>query len=46
MPRLPFVGLPADRKPIGLHRYQAVGEKYIRAVVEGAQALPLLIPSL
>jgi putative glutamine amidotransferase len=46
MPRQPLVGLPADSKPIGLHRYQAVGEKYIRAVVEGAQALPLLIPSL
>jgi putative glutamine amidotransferase len=46
MPRVPLVGLPADSKPIGLHRYQAVGEKYIRAVVTGAQALPLLIPSL
>ena len=46
MPRTPLVGLPADSKPIGLHRYQAVGEKYIRAIVEGAQALPLLIPSL
>ena len=46
MPRLPFVGLPADRKPIGLHRYQVVGEKYIRAVVEGAGAVPLLIPSM
>jgi putative glutamine amidotransferase len=44
--RTPIVGLPADSKPIGLHRYQAVGEKYIRAVVTGAQALPLLIPSL
>jgi putative glutamine amidotransferase len=38
--------LPADSKPIGLHRYQSVGEKYIRAVVEGAGATPLLIPSL
>jgi putative glutamine amidotransferase len=46
MPRVPLVGLPADSKPIGLHRYQAVGEKYIRAVVEGAGAMPLLIPSL
>jgi putative glutamine amidotransferase len=46
MPRVPLVGLPADSKPIGLHRYQAVGEKYIRAVVEGAGATPLLIPSL
>ena len=46
MTRLPLVGLPADSRPIGLHRYQAVGEKYIRAVVTGAGALPVLIPSL
>src|SRR5688572_32002691 len=46
MLRVPLVGLPADSKPIGLHRYQAVGEKYVRAVVEGAGALPVLIPSL
>jgi putative glutamine amidotransferase len=43
---MPLVGLPADSQPIGLHRYQAVGEKYVRAVVHGADALPLLIPSL
>jgi putative glutamine amidotransferase len=42
----PLVGLPADSKPIGLHRYQAVGEKYVRAVRLGAEALPLLVPSL
>jgi putative glutamine amidotransferase len=46
MPRTPLVGLPADSKPIGLHRYQAVGEKYISALVEGAGVLPMLIPSL
>jgi putative glutamine amidotransferase len=46
MNRTPIVGLPADSKPIGLHRYQAVGEKYIHALVEGAGAVPLLIPSL
>lgn len=46
MPRVPLVGLPADSKPIGLHRFQAVGEKYIRAVMVGAEALPLLIPSM
>ena len=46
MPRVPLVGLPADSKPIGLHRFQAVGEKYIRAVTVGAQALPVLIPSM
>lgn len=46
MPSAPLVGLPSDRKQIGHHPFQAVGEKYIRAVVEGAGALPVLIPSL
>ena len=46
MPRAPLVGLPADSKAIGLHRYQAVGEKYLRALVDGAGAIPLLIPSM
>lgn len=43
---VPLVGLPSDRKPIGHHPFQAVGEKYVRAVSEGAGCLPLLIPSL
>ena len=46
MPRAPLVGISADSKTIGRHRYQAVGEKYIRAVVDGAGCLPLLIPSM
>ena len=46
MARAPLVGLPSDSKPIGRHRYQAVGEKYVHAVVQGAGAIPLLIPSL
>lgn len=46
MRRIPLVGLPTDRKIIGPHPFQAAGEKYIRAVVSGAGAMPLLIPSL
>lgn len=42
----PLVGLPSDRKQIGHHPFQAVGEKYLRAVVDGAGCLPLVIPSL
>ena len=42
----PLVGLPSDRKQIGPHPFQAVGEKYLRAVVDGAGALPLMVPSL
>jgi len=46
MPRLPLIGIPADAKEIGPHPYHVVGDKYIRAVSEGAGALPLLIPAL
>ncbi len=31
---------------VGLHPFHMVGEKYARAVLEAAEALPLLIPSL
>jgi putative glutamine amidotransferase len=40
----PLVGLPTDRKIIGPHPFLAVGEKYVRAVVEGAECVPVLIP--
>ena len=46
MHRRPVIGLPADRRMIGKHPFHAVGEKYIRAVVDAAGALPLLIPAL
>lgn len=45
-PRMPLVGLPTDRKTIGPHPFLAVGEKYVRAVVDGAGCLPLLLPGL
>jgi len=42
----PVIGLPADRRMIGLHPFHAVGEKYLRAVIEAADCVPLLIPAL
>lgn len=46
MTLLPRVGLPTDHKQIGAHPFLAVGEKYVRAVVDGAGCLPLLVPTL
>lgn len=46
MTRLPRVGLPTDHKHIGAHPFLAVGEKYVRAVVDGAGCMPWLIPTL
>jgi putative glutamine amidotransferase len=44
--RSPVVGIVCDYRLIGLHPFQAVGEKYIAAVRDGAETLPLLIPAL
>lgn len=46
MASLPLVGLPTDSKPIRAHPFLVVGEKYVRAVVDGAQAMPLVLPLL
>ena len=46
MTPLPRVGLPTYHKQIGAHPFLAVGEKYVRAVVDGAGCLPLLVPTL
>jgi putative glutamine amidotransferase len=42
----PLIGIPADRRILGLHPFHCVGEKYINAVAEGAGGIPVLIPSL
>jgi len=41
----PLIGIPTDRRMLGLHPFHCVGEKYISAVAEGAGAIPVLIPS-
>jgi putative glutamine amidotransferase len=42
----PVIGIPADQRMIGAHHFHAVGDKYVRAVVEAADAIPFLIPAL
>ena len=42
----PLVVVPCDVKPIGLHPYHVVGEKYIEAVAHGADCTPVLLPAL
>jgi putative glutamine amidotransferase len=42
----PLIGIPADRRMLGPHPFHCVGEKYIAAVAEGADAVAVLIPSL
>ncbi|MBV8976691.1 MAG: gamma-glutamyl-gamma-aminobutyrate hydrolase family protein [Alphaproteobacteria bacterium] len=45
-PRAPVVGIPCDHRLVGKHAFHLVGEKYIAAVRDGSQALPLLVPVL
>jgi putative glutamine amidotransferase len=44
--RKPLIGIPADRRLLGHHYFHCVGEKYIGAMAEGAEAIPVLIPAL
>jgi putative glutamine amidotransferase len=46
MSRLPLIGIPADRRVFGKHYFHMVGEKYIEAIVHGANATPVLLPAL
>lgn len=40
----PLVGVPCDRKQIGDLTFQAVGDKYLRALTDIAQVQPVLLP--
>ncbi len=42
----PLVGIPADRKLLGNHYFHCVGEKYLKALIDGADVVPVIIPSL
>lgn len=44
--RKPLIGIPADRRILGPHPFHCVGEKYIAAVAEAAEAIPVLVPAL
>ncbi len=42
----PLVGVIADRRMVGAHAFHMAGEKYLSAVVDGASACPVILPSL
>lgn len=44
--RKPIIGIPADRRLLNSHWFHCVGEKYIHAVVQAADAVPVLVPAL
>ncbi|TES61645.1 gamma-glutamyl-gamma-aminobutyrate hydrolase family protein [Burkholderia cepacia] len=44
--RKPLVGITADHTQIGPHASHTVGDKYVAAIVDGAQALAMVLPAL
>ena len=42
----PVVAVAADVKDIDIYRWHAVSETYLRALVNGSNALPLILPAL
>lgn len=46
MCRQPVIGVPADRRLIDPHPFHVVGEKYLTAVSDAAEGLPVMIPAL
>lgn len=44
--RKPVIGIPADRRLLGHHWFHCVGEKYITAIAQAADAVPVLVPAL
>ena len=42
----PIIGVPADRRVLDPHPFHMAGEKYLTAIIEAADAVPLIIPVL
>ncbi|MCS6948401.1 MAG: gamma-glutamyl-gamma-aminobutyrate hydrolase family protein [Steroidobacteraceae bacterium] len=42
----PIIGIPADRRLLGPHPFHMAGEKYVFAIAQAAEAIPLVIPVL
>ena len=42
----PLIGVVSDRRMVGLHPFHMVGEKYLQAIADGAEAYPVALPSL
>ncbi len=41
--RKPLIGVSACRKQIDPHPFNIVGEKYINGIVDGADAMPMIL---
>lgn len=46
MERRPIIAVPADRRILHPHPSHVSGEKYLKALLDGSNALPIIVPSL
>jgi len=46
MSRKPLVGVPSDRRVVGIHPFHMVGEKYLNALIHASDVLPVMAPAL
>jgi putative glutamine amidotransferase len=44
--RRPLIGIPADRRMLGPQAYHLAAEKYVIAALEGAGAMPVIVPAI
>jgi putative glutamine amidotransferase len=42
----PIVAVPSDRRILNPHPSHVVGEKYVKAVLDGSDCIPFIVPSL
>jgi putative glutamine amidotransferase len=42
----PLIGIPADRRSLGPQAYHLVAEKYLTAALDGAGAIPVIVPAI
>jgi putative glutamine amidotransferase len=42
----PLIGVPACRRTLDPHPFHMAGEKYLQALIDGSQALPVVVPAL
>ena len=46
MDRRPIIAVPADRRVLHPHPSHVGGEKYLKALLDGSDALPMIVPAL
>ena len=42
----PLIGVISDRRMVGKHPFHMAGEKYLKALADGSDAYPVVLPSL